>query len=61
MSEWQSLVRGYLSSRKTLKRVCLLIDSRHGLKPKDIEAIELFERCDLGRICTCLQLTQCAQ
>jgi GTP-binding protein EngB required for normal cell division len=44
VAKWQGLVQEYLSVRKTLKRVCLLIDSRHGLKAKDLEAIDLFER-----------------
>jgi GTP-binding protein len=32
---WTALVRQYLSSRAALRRVCLLVDSRHGLKESD--------------------------
>jgi GTP-binding protein len=32
---WTGLVRRYLQTRATLRRVCLLIDSRHGLKEAD--------------------------
>ena len=42
--KWQRLVTEYLDSRKTLKRVCLLVDSRHGLKDSDRQAISMFEK-----------------
>src|ERR1700757_5355915 len=32
---WTGLVRRYLQTRATLRQVCLLIDSRHGLKEAD--------------------------
>src|SRR5215813_10901737 len=32
---WQDLASAYLRGRPTLKRVCLLIDSRHGVKDSD--------------------------
>ena len=32
---WTSLLRRYLQARAALRRVCLLIDSRHGLKEAD--------------------------
>ena len=32
---WTSLVRHYLQTRAALRRVCLLIDSRHGIKDAD--------------------------
>ena len=35
ISAWQALVDAYLQGRATLRRVCLLIDARHGLKPLD--------------------------
>ena len=35
--KWQRLVRDYLRGRVVLKRVLLLIDSRHGIKPPDLE------------------------
>ena len=35
--EWDALIRGYLSGRPTLKRICLLIDARRGVMPPDEE------------------------
>jgi GTP-binding protein len=32
---WQRLVRAYLRGRSSLRRTCVLIDARHGLKPND--------------------------
>ena len=40
---WIELVRAYLSGRPTLKRVFLLIDSRHGIKPLDREIMQLLD------------------
>jgi GTP-binding protein len=38
---WTRLVKDYLRGRPTLKRVFLLIDARHGLKPPDREIMAL--------------------
>jgi len=35
IKSWTSLVRHYLRTRAALRRVCLLIDSRHGIKEVD--------------------------
>ncbi|MCL4767549.1 MAG: ribosome biogenesis GTP-binding protein YihA/YsxC [Hyphomicrobiaceae bacterium] len=40
---WIELVRDYLRGRPTLKRVFLLIDARHGLKPPDREIMSLLD------------------
>ncbi len=37
--QWTKLIFQYLRGRANLKRVMLLIDSRHGLKPSDEEAM----------------------
>ena len=37
---WQDLASAYLRGRPTLKRVCLLIDARHGLKDVDRETMK---------------------
>jgi GTP-binding protein len=34
---WQRLVRAYLRGRSSLRRTCVLIDARHGLKSNDRE------------------------
>lgn len=36
VGEWNELIHFYLRGRPNLHRVCLLIDSRHGLKPNDL-------------------------
>jgi len=35
VNRWTGLVRRYLQTRATLRRVCILIDSRHGIKEAD--------------------------
>jgi GTP-binding protein len=35
VARWTTLLRSYLRSRGALRRVCLLIDSRHGIKDVD--------------------------
>lgn len=41
--QWTGLVHSYLKGRPTLRRVCLLVDGRHGLKPADREIMELID------------------
>lgn len=41
---WEELVKEYVSTRVGLKRVCLLVDTKWGLKPRDHELINLMER-----------------
>jgi len=38
---WNNLIRDYLRGRSVLRRVFVLIDSRHGVKKTDIEIFEL--------------------
>jgi GTP-binding protein len=40
---WTALVKDYLRGRPTLKRVFLLIDSRHGIKPIDAEIMDMLD------------------
>ncbi|MGE0024118.1 MAG: ribosome biogenesis GTP-binding protein YihA/YsxC [Hyphomicrobium sp.] len=40
---WSALVRAYLSGRPTLRRVFLLVDSRHGIKPPDREIMAMLD------------------
>lgn len=42
-SRFQNLARAYLRGRANLKRVYLLIDARHGLKPNDAEALDALD------------------
>jgi GTP-binding protein len=42
--QFQNLGRAYLRGRPNLKRVYLLIDARHGLKPPDLEAMTALDQ-----------------
>ncbi|CAL9127828.1 unnamed protein product [Musa textilis] len=41
---WEELVKEYVSTRVGLQQVCLLIDTKWGMKPRDHELIDLMER-----------------
>jgi GTP-binding protein len=41
---WTRLTQSYLKGRTTLRRLCLLIDARHGLKDSDREIMALLDR-----------------
>lgn len=44
VKKWQQLILTYLQGRANLKRVFLLIDSRHGLKKNDLEIMDLLDK-----------------
>lgn len=41
--QWTELIKVYLRGRAGLRRVCLLIDARHGLKDTDREVMDLMD------------------
>jgi GTP-binding protein len=41
--QWSALIHAYLKGRVNLRRLCLLIDARHGLKPGDEEIMKLLD------------------
>ena len=43
VKKWQELIFSYMSGRRNLKRVFLLIDIRHGIKSNDIEIMNLLD------------------
>lgn len=43
VKKWTSMVRGYLRGRPNLRRVLLLIDSRHGIKDNDREIMDMLD------------------
>jgi GTP-binding protein len=45
---WTKLVRDYLRGRRELKRLFLLIDSRHGIKPNDEEIMALLDEAAIS-------------
>jgi GTP-binding protein len=44
IARWTKLVETYLKGRPTLRRACLLVDSRHGLKDSDKNVMELLDK-----------------
>jgi len=40
IARWSKLTRGYLKGRPQLRRVCLLVDARHGLKTSDRQVMD---------------------
>ncbi len=45
---WADLASSYLRGRPTLKRVCLLIDSRHGVKDSDHDTMKNLDRAAIS-------------
>ena len=43
IANWTRLTRAFLRGRAGLRRVFLLIDSRHGIKPSDIELMDMLD------------------
>ncbi|MBS29386.1 MAG: YihA family ribosome biogenesis GTP-binding protein [Alphaproteobacteria bacterium] len=43
IARWNTTLRDYLRGRPNLQRLCLLIDSRHGIKAGDREMMELLD------------------
>jgi GTP-binding protein len=48
IARWTDLVNTYLKGRPSLKRVCLLIDSRHGVKPVDEPVMTMLDKAAVG-------------
>ena len=44
VAQWTKLVNDYLRGRPTLRRACVLIDSRHGLKDNDREVMTMLDK-----------------
>lgn len=48
IKRWSALTRDFLRGRQTLRRVSLLVDSRHGLKPTDVEVMDELDAAAVG-------------
>jgi GTP-binding protein len=48
VERWSGLVRRYLRSRGSLRRVCLLIDARHGLKEPDRPVLQMLDQAGVS-------------
>jgi GTP-binding protein len=44
IKRWTALTRDYLRGRPSLKRVILLVDARHGLKPHDTDVMDVLDQ-----------------
>jgi GTP-binding protein len=43
VAAWNDMVKRFLRGRVTLRRALVLVDSRHGLKPNDVEIMEMLD------------------
>ena len=48
VEQWKRLVRDFLRGRVVLKRVLVLIDSRHGIKDVDREMMQMLDQSAVG-------------
>jgi GTP-binding protein len=48
IESWTALVRRYLRSRAALRRVCLLIDARHGIKEPDRPVLQMLDHAGVS-------------
>jgi GTP-binding protein len=48
IGRWTGLVRRYLRSRAALRRVCLLIDARHGVKEPDRPILQMLDQAGVS-------------
>lgn len=44
VAQWTELVGDYLQGRPQLRRACLLVDSRHGVKDSDREVMDMLDK-----------------
>ena len=44
VEKWRHLIRDFLRGRSVLKRTLVLIDARHGIKPVDLEMMEMLDQ-----------------
>ena len=50
MKKYQKMIFAYLQGRVNLKRVFLLIDSRHGIKKVDSEIMEMLDKANTEKM-----------
>lgn len=48
VQKWRYLINDYLRGRAVLKRVFVLVDARHGIKPVDKEIFEMLDKAAVG-------------
>lgn len=45
--KWEELILYYLETKNNLEVVCVLVDSRRGIKPHDAQILDLLDQCGL--------------
>lgn len=50
VAEWTRLMKTYLRGRPNLRRVCLLVDSRHGIKNSDREMMAMLDEAAVSYV-----------
>jgi GTP-binding protein len=48
IERWTGLVRRYLRSRAALRRVCVLVDARHSIKPPDRPILQMLDQAGIS-------------
>jgi GTP-binding protein len=48
VEKWKALVNTYLRGRQALNRTLVLVDSRHGVKPVDLEMMKMLDDAAVG-------------
>ncbi|OYW46837.1 MAG: YihA family ribosome biogenesis GTP-binding protein [Sphingomonadales bacterium 32-68-7] len=48
VERWKALVRTFLRGRVALRRTLVLIDSRHGVKPPDLDMLAMLDEAAVG-------------
>jgi GTP-binding protein len=48
VKRWTGLIRRYLQTRAVLRRVCLLIDARHGIKEVDRPLLDMLDQAGIS-------------
>jgi GTP-binding protein len=61
VKRWQRLIRDYLRGRPGLRRVLILIDARHGLKPADLAAMDLLDETAVNYQIVLTKADKCTQ
>ena len=57
---WRALIRAYLRGRPGLRRLCLLVDARHGLKESDREMMALLDAAAVNYQIVLTKADKCA-
>ncbi|CAB4394612.1 unnamed protein product [Rhizophagus irregularis] len=43
-TQWRELMETYISTRKTLRKIFVIVDARHGIKLADVEFLEVLDK-----------------